>query len=101
MSHHQGREHLFLPFLKSLPRFSIIYIRKNKRFKTRFSFVFYNNKSSILFNLGNNNNNRFKMALNPNVYMPPAMAYATRERDRPKPAPVPYLGEYFFASRDT
>ncbi|KAI8102344.1 hypothetical protein M9435_005948 [Picochlorum sp. BPE23] len=41
------------------------------------------------------------MALNPNVYMPPAMAYATRERDRPKPAPVPYLGEYFFASRDT
>lgn len=40
------------------------------------------------------------MALNPDLHMPPAMAYS-QPSVRNIPAPVPYMGEYIFASRDT
>jgi len=42
------------------------------------------------------------MALNPDLHMPPVMAYSQPSgRNRNIPAPVPYLGEYIFATRDT
>jgi hypothetical protein len=42
------------------------------------------------------------MALNPDLHMPPVMAYSQPSgRDKNVPAPVPYMGEYIFASRNT